>query len=51
MERVEGVGGMCGPLQNNKQKTTNFFFFFGALMERGEGVMGKMCAPSASRGL
>lgn len=24
---------------------------FGALMERGEGVMGKMCAPSASRGL
>lgn len=24
---------------------------FGALMERGEGVVGKMCAPSASRGL
>ena len=24
---------------------------FGALMERGERVVGKMCAPSASRGL
>lgn len=24
---------------------------FGTLMERGERVVGKMCAPSASRGL
>ena len=24
---------------------------FGALMEQGERVVGKMCAPSASRGL
>lgn len=41
MERGEkGGGGGGGDVRS-----------FGTLMERGERVVGKMCAPSPSRGL